>query len=141
MKKSKSFRLTTILCALFTTGAIVAPTGAAHAAQGGCQPTVYFELDANGFVTAYPAADCADNGQYERISILAVLRVDGEPTGISRPTSYTGQVRDGGVYSGTGISARNPPGTNAFCTTVTVEWTYYPSTYVMTNKGRTCAYY
>lgn len=109
----------------------------ASAQQGGCSSEVYFELDAHGLVTAYPAARCATNGPYKSIRIDASLEVDGTPW-VDR-SSITYKNRSGGVIPGVGVRGRNGEGSNQFCAITTVEWSHPLGRVPESRTGRSCA--
>ncbi|WP_300013839.1 hypothetical protein [Pseudonocardia sp.] len=106
---------------------------------GGCVPDVYFELDAHGFVTAYPAARCGTNGPYRSIIISATLEVDGRAFVDSSESRYSN--RGGGVVPGKGVRARNEEGNNRFCAITTVSWRYRHALQAESRTGRICATY
>lgn len=45
-----------------------------------CDPDVYFELDANGFVTAYPGARCTGQDTFKSIEIKSIVSIENETT-------------------------------------------------------------
>lgn len=139
MKLASLFRriLATAVATAACTLLVVTPAGAQ--APGGCVPDVYFELDAHGFVTAYPAARCGTNGQYRIIDINATLEVDGRSWVDSSEVRYSD--RGGGVVPGRGVRARNEAGNNRFCAITIVSWRYELASRGESRSGRICATY
>lgn len=118
---------------------LLVATPASAQTPGGCVPDVYFELDAHGFVTAYPAARCGTNGPYRSIVITATLEVDGRSFVDSSEVTYSN--RGGGVVPGRGVRARNEAGSNRFCAITTVSWRYELAMHGESRTGRICATY
>lgn len=102
-----------------------------------CDPDVYFELDANGFVTTYPGARCTGQDTFKSIEIKSIVSIDNETTFEVETATYGN--RPAGVYPGRARSVRNPEGSNSFCATVTVTWTFVLSRVADSSSGRSCA--
>lgn len=101
---------------------------------------MHVELDAHGFVTAYPAAKCTGEGTFTSIEVHHTLTLDGNAVeGFAHKQKYT--QKKAGVYVGKAISARNPEGTNAFCSLVTVYWAHALDKVAHAKESRNCANY
>ncbi len=90
---------------------------------GGCRADVYWELDAHGMLTAYPAANCARQQSFSKVVIDATLTKDGRWVD-SGKTRY-GRTR-GRVLPGAAVQTRNTAGNNEYCTIVNIGWQYDP---------------
>lgn len=126
------------MAAALSVGLLGAAGPEAGAADGSrCDPDVYFELDANGFVTAYPGARCTGQDTFKAIEIKSIVSIENETTFEVETATYGN--RPAGVYPGRARSVRNPEGSNSFCATVTVTWTFALSRVAESSSGRSCA--
>ena len=92
--------------------------------RGGCTVDIYWELDANGILTAYPAANCAPQQTFNKVVIDSTLQKDGRWVATGKTTRY-GRTR-GRVLPGAAVSTRNTAGNNEYCAIVNVYWQYSP---------------
>lgn len=130
--------LTTVLAALAVV--LSSPATASAGEPFACNPDVYFELDAHGYVTAYPSAKCTGEGTFASIEVYHTLLLDEKLVeGLGHKRKYVQEKA--GVYVGEALSARNPEGTNAFCSLVTVYWAHALDKVSHAKESRNCVNY
>ncbi|WP_146147477.1 hypothetical protein [Prauserella shujinwangii] len=130
--------------AVLSTLALAAPAGAEArtGAPWGCAVDVYYEVDAHGYVTGYPAAVCGGRGsaQYVYIKITASITRDAAAFLDSSDTSYVKDAPYGpGTYPGIGVRARKLAGRQEFCTHVDLRWALGGP--AQSTHGKACARY
>jgi len=124
-----------IAAALGTTGAVDAVPPPA----GGCTVNVYWELDAFGMLTAYPAANCATQQTFSKVIIDSSLLKDGR--WVDSGTARYGRTR-GRMLPGGAVQTRNTAGNNEYCVIVNLSWQYVPASGPdRTRSGRSCVNY
>lgn len=113
-------KITTLACTLvFASASWIAVSPNAHSAGGCDDPRSWAEVPGNGTIIIYPSVYCF-TGKYSSIGLVTRLSVDNKLRSTS--TWQTGRTTGGRTYSGYGVSAPNPLGTQKFCVQMIVNW-------------------